>query len=312
MAAGFVGWGGGFLERFGLARCAGLLFFQGRICLGAEGACGSADRFVEFLAELLCTFKAHLGVVMEGFADDAVEGGVAFAELGGGDQWFGGHFASEELMEDDASGVDVGVFVDGVGVGGDFRGGVAGGAEDDALAAFFNATGETEVAYFGTGVLVEKDVGGLDVAVNDAGLVGVVKAVTDSFDDFSGLGLLDFFLVAGVVEGFAVDEFHADEEKVVDASEVIDGDEVGVVELGHGSGFGLELFFEAFALGDFTGEDFDGDFAVERGLKGAIDGTHAALGNEGKVFICGEVFGDFFGRGGGEAGRGMFFSAHEL
>ena len=67
--------------------------------------------------------------------------------------------------------------------------------------------------------------------MDDAGLVSVMEAVANPHDDFGGLDLLDFLLVAGVVERFAVDVFHADEEEVVDGSKIINGDEVGVLSL---------------------------------------------------------------------------------
>ena len=157
---------------------------------------------------------------------------------------------------------------------------------------------------------LQEHIFGLNVSVDDAGLVSVMEAVANPHDDFGGLDLLDFFLVAGVVERFAVDVFHADEEEVVNGSKIINGDEVGVVELGHCFGFGLKLFFEFVADRDFFREDFDDNFTIEGRLEGAIDGTHAALRDKGEFLVGGKMFGNFFRRRRGEAGRRLFFSAH--
>jgi hypothetical protein len=62
-------------------------------------------------------------------------------------------------------------------------------------------------------------------------------------------------------------------------ADIVDGEDVGVVEGAGGAGLLLEPA-EVVAVGDLRGEDLDGHLAVETGIVGPVDLTHAARAEE--------------------------------
>ena len=137
-------------------------------------------------------------------------------------------------------------------------------------------------------------------------VVGVLEGVADLGDDGEGFFGGDVAGVEEVAEGHAVDEFHEEEEDGGGTeglrrrgtegggwalSEFVDGDDVGVVELGHGVGFAGETLGKAACGGvaaHFGGEDFEGDEAVEGFLAGLVDGAHAAAAEEAGISSSGK------------------------
>lgn len=56
-------------------------------------------------------------------------------------------------------------------------------------------------------------------------------------------------------------------------------------ERGNGEGFALEPGAELVPVEKFTGKHFDGDFALELGIKGAVHRRHAAFAERGAEFV---------------------------
>ena len=164
-----------------------------------------------------------------------------------------------------------------------------------------NRSGESEVADLWLGIHGEEDVGGFDIAVEDACLVGVSETAADAGDEAGCFLLFDGDSVCGVVEGFAVNELHDDIEHSVDVTEVVDADEVGVIEAGHRFGLGLEAGTELFVGAEFAREDFDGDGAIEGASSGLVDGTHAAGRDEALDLVGGKEGDEFLGGGRNES-----------
>src|SRR5262249_42875299 len=146
---------------------------------------------------------------------------------------------------------------------------------------------------------------GLDVAVDDAFVVGELEDFTDLRDDFEGLAGRQSAGAFELAEVKAVHEFHDEVGEAVHLAELVDSDDVRVVELGEGAGFAVETFGETGAAGGL-GEDFEGDDAVEGILPGLVDGAHAAFADEGENFKLREETGDFFDGGRLERRGGWF------
>jgi hypothetical protein len=68
-------------------------------------------------------------------------------------------------------------------------------------------------------------------------------------------------------------------------ADIVERADVGMIEAGDGFGFALEAGFQGGVVGEVGGEDFDGDFAAEAGVAGAIDFAHAACADGGKDFV---------------------------
>ena len=108
-------------------------------------------------------------------------------------------------------------------------------------------------------------------------------------------------------EGAAIDVAHGEVMGAFVFAEFVDGNDVRVLELGRGGGFGVETMDEIPARGGSAGEELEGDDAVDAELAGFEDDAAAAAAEFFEEFVIGEkaAFGEGFDRGGsGEEGVG--------
>ena len=137
------------------------------------------------------------------------------------------------------------------------------------------ADGEAEVDELdrGTaGAVRVEDVGGFEVAVDEAVLVRVAEGLADLGGDLEGLleGLGAAFLEAG-----AFDELHHEVGHALVLADVVHGDDVRVAEGGGGARLAEEAFAGVADPG-VCGENLDRHPALEVGIPGAEDDAHAA------------------------------------
>lgn len=76
-------------------------------------------------------------------------------------------------------------------------------------------------------------------------------------------------------ETWTGDQFHHEKRETARFADVVDRDDMRVVEGGGGACFADQSFATVAGLAR-GGEDFDGDFAMELEIGGAIDRAHAA------------------------------------
>ncbi len=269
--------------------------------VGGFGAVGEADLVLVFevVGELVGGGVAVAGFAFEGAVEDllqlrgdggfglhgrlgvADEAGVHDGEgVGAGE----GELAGEHLVEHDAEGVDVAAGVAAlafdllggdvvgrahalreVGVGEAARAGVGGDAEVDEADAI--------------GV-VDHDVFGLEVAVDDAVGVDVFERVGDAEGEFGGaLGRELAELVEDAAEELAFDPLH-DHVGLRLAGGGEDLHDAGVVEAGADVGFALEALVGGGVALDAGVGHLDGDLCAGDEVGGAEDGGHAAGGDE--------------------------------
>ncbi len=134
---------------------------------------------------------------------------------------------------------------------------------------------EAEVQDLHETVAQDKDVGGLDVAVNDPLLVGVVEALADL--DHDRQLVLDQQALAGgdqLAQFAALQEFHDDVELALLLTHVVDGHDVGVVEAGTGLGLAEESRADFLGDVDVVGDDLEGHQTVQLGVAGLVDYAH--------------------------------------
>ena len=203
-----------------------------------------------------------------------------------------GEASGEKLVGDDAEGVDVGAGVDFGGVaGGLFGGHVVEGSEEGTdfgsggggVEVGVGGFGEAEVEDFGLAGVGDEDVGGFQIAVDDALGVGVVDGVGDEGDEGEAFAKGEVFRLGVGVEREAVDELHGEvgleTEGRVLSSGVEDGGDIGMLEKSEDFGFEVEAF--EGGRGKVAGtNDLEGDDAVGLLLDGFVDRAHAAFADE--------------------------------
>ncbi len=156
--------------------------------------------------------------------------------------------------------------------------------------------GQAEVRDLDLPVVIEQDVAGLDVAVHDALFVGVLQRRADLADDRERLARGQGARVDHAPQVRALDQLHGDVPQVSCAPEIVDGDDAGVREAGHGLGLTLEALCEAPVAVGRGRQDLDGDDALEALLARAVDGAHAAAADQALDLELGEQFRQLLGR----------------
>jgi hypothetical protein len=144
------------------------------------------------------------------------------------------------------------------------------GGEDGGEAA----VGEAEVHDADAVVAVDHDVVGLEVAMDEAGGVGGGDPAGGVLEGAQELGPAAGLGAGPGVEALAGDELHGDPDAVDVGADVVDGDDVGVGELGEGLGLAQEADLAAAA--GSGAQELEGDLAVEVGVEGGVDDAHGA------------------------------------
>ena len=159
--------------------------------------------------------------------------------------------------------------------------------------------GEAEVTHLGGAVARQEDVGGLDVTVDQPGLVDEMQTLCGTFRDFEdafdGEAVRGFFEQGGGVAAVHVLLDHVHVALVL--ADVVDGDDVGVgAESGHGLGLALDAL-AVHRVQAFAADDGEGDLAIEAFIVGQEDAFAPALAEE-----------PFDAVATGDEGRGMGWS----
>ena len=117
----------------------------------------------------------------------------------------------------------------------------AGGGHGVGAGKFGRKFGEAEVENFGNAACGDENIGGLDVSVDDALVMGGLESVSYLAAEFFYFIDSDrFFVVEEMLESLAFEQFHGDEHAAVGFVDFVDGADVGVIERGGGARFSLE------------------------------------------------------------------------
>ncbi len=199
-----------------------------------------------------------------------------------------GRLAHEHLVEDDAAGVEIGAVIDLV-------------ADDllrgDVLRRSVDLTGLREGAHVPVAVFVmgdakieqfddvvdavagdEKNVVGLDVAVDDALVADALEGAEELAHDADGIdGLESARALQACAERFAFEKLH-DEVEVAGFEDVKvdDGADVGVFQRGRGLRLAAEPLDDLFVSGRLAVQDFDGHRSVHELVFGPVNRAHGA------------------------------------
>ena len=206
-----------------------------------------------------------------------------------------GHHAGEQFVEHDAAGKDIGAAIHHLGV--DLLGRhVSDGADHLAGAGhgIVANAGDAEIHDLAIAVAQHHEIGGLDVAMDDAAAVRVSQAIA-GLHDVSQLFYDGDLPVAGddLIERLAVEELHHQIGIALMIAQVIDDDDVGVLQ--HAGGFGLtvEALEQVGILGKAAGHHLDGDDALDEVIHRLVHDAHAALAQNLNDVVLAD-FGDRF------------------
>ena len=201
-----------------------------------------------------------------------VDGGVAGERLGAG----------EHLEEHQPGGVDVAARVGDAAL--DLLGGEVGdGAQQHALGAgdglAGHRPGQAEVGDLDRAVVVDDDVLGLDVAVDQALGVGLGERLQHRLEHVErGPGREQALLAQDVAQGLAGHVLHRQEDAAVVLALVEHGHHVGVRQRRARAGLAAEAGDEALVVGEVLAHHLQRDLAVEPLVDGQVDRRHPAVG----------------------------------
>ena len=148
-------------------------------------------------------------------------------------------------------------------------------------------------------VLMNHDVGRLDVAMNDSLLVGVVERGGDLPQNAEQRIFVGSLCRSQhIFEGRAIDELHEDVGQAVLFENVVNGHDSGVRKDSGGLGFAKESLTEAFAfrfLGEIVEPDaLDGDDPADGGVLGLVDNAHGTASQFAQNQITPDLFHDVY------------------
>jgi len=141
----------------------------------------------------------------------------------------------------------------------------------------------------------EEDVVGLEISVNDAAFVCVMKGGEDVFGEGEAFMWWEGTAFEAVAEGFAFEQLHNDSEAVVFFDHLVKFHDVWVFERGEGFAFSLEAAACAWVAFSKGGEHFEREVGLCFDVEGLVDFSHTAFTES----LFEDVAGHLFGRGGG-------------
>jgi hypothetical protein len=124
--------------------------------------------------------------------------------------------------------------------------------------------------------LVTKNIGGLDVAVNDVFGVCSVERVGDFDGESEEVFDVHGVAVDAVLERLAIEKFHGDESVALLLTDIVNRADVGMVQGGGGLRFALESRESLRIARDILRQKFQRDEALEARVFGLVNDTHAS------------------------------------
>jgi len=186
--------------------------------------------------------------------------------------------SGQHLVQDDAQGVQIGPVIHDHTLGLLWRH-IVWGAQHGAGAgqpAGVAGAGDAKVGHFGPAVGAEQDIGRLDVAMNQAAAVGKVKGAAHLLDDLQRLLLTEGAPGQSIEQGSPLQTLHGDIVNAGLLTHIVDGDDVGVAELGSGAGLALKAGDEFWVGLKMLRQDLERGVSAQRGLEGLVDNGHSA------------------------------------
>lgn len=268
--------------------------------IGGENAGGGAAlEAMKISGEFAGGLIAVGGIFFEALGKDVLEfGGELWIEdarrnrravKDGVEEFAGGEFrertlARGHLVEDETGGVEIGARVE-IGAEELFRGHVGKGASErlrfelrlrDGFGKRHAEPGETEIKDFEAAILSDEEIGGLEIAMNDGVIVGGDESIDKLKGESEEFGFGERADGEALAERLSGNVLHDEKVGAALSVEIVDGGDVGMIELGERVGFVVETMARGI-VGDGAGmKKFEGNVTIEMGITGQVNDTHAA------------------------------------
>ena len=136
---------------------------------------------------------------------------------------------------------------------------------------------QAEVHHLRMAVRGEHDVRGLQVAVDDVLLVGLVQRFGRFQRDLQGVELAEGPSRQSLPERLPFDVLHDDAAGVAEVEQFMDAADVGMVQRRRQPGFLQQAFAGGEIVAEAAGQDLDGDLAVQERVLREEDFPHPAF-----------------------------------
>jgi len=144
---------------------------------------------------------------------------------------------------------------------------------------------QTEVENLHLSVGEQEQVLGLQIAVEQGLVVGGAETTRDLDGDLGRLANGQGARLEALAQRLALEQLHDREDESFVHADIVNRQDVGMRQGGHGLGLALEPRTALRISGDARGQYFDRDVAIEPAVAGAIDLAHASRADGGHDFI---------------------------
>ena len=147
---------------------------------------------------------------------------------------------------------------------------------------------QTEIENLDATIAADEQIVGLEVAVHDPFVVGSREALGDLYGVVDDLARRQESAVEHGAEAFALEKLGDEEWGTFVVSDVVDGQNVGMVQRGYRLRFLLEAAEAIGVAGEGFGQNLQSDVAVEARVAGAVDLPHSACADRRLNFVRAE------------------------
>src|ERR1700728_2389481 len=134
---------------------------------------------------------------------------------------------------------------------------------------------QAKIQNFRLAALDQKNIRGLDVAVDDALRVRRIQTVCDLNAGFEELRYFDGLPFDAVLQSFPFQQFHGDKRPAFEFSNVVDGTDVRMIERGCSARFAAESFDRLGIVGNIVRKEFQCNVAAQARVFRFIDNAHS-------------------------------------
>ncbi len=134
--------------------------------------------------------------------------------------------------------------------------------------------GQAEIEDLDLQINAKHDVGRLEVAVDDALVVGCFEPHGDLTPDLQGVADRQRARLDALGEVLALGQFHDQAVPAFGGLETVDAGDIRVLQLREGAGFAFEPRESFRILGERGGQDFHGHVPAQLGVVGAVNLAH--------------------------------------